>query len=189
MRGWTRAMRWPETGLPFVPTSTALQDFAAVMGYPMTGLGCIVGGFRHGVGQQYPFRGVHHNSAKLDVVEKELRALPLPGVQLRRVSVPNVRTGQPAIGLYAEINEFDEWQPCDLNFWLMKIACKLEPKNPFANATDAKRREFKIHVGSTALFNELATKGARIDMDAWLRAWNAQAKIYQEQSKKYWIYQ
>lgn len=189
MRGWTRSMRWPETGLPFVPTSTALQDFAAVMGYPMTGLGCIIGGFRHGVGFQYPFRGVHHITAKADVVEKELRALNLPGVQLRRVSLPNVKTGLPAIGLYTEINDFDDWQPCDLNFWLMKIACKLEPRNPFATATDAKRREFKIHVGSTALFNELATKGARIDMDAWLRTWSAQAKIYQEHSRKYWMYQ
>jgi len=38
MRGWRRAMRWPETGLTFVPTSTAIQDFAACQGYPMTGL-------------------------------------------------------------------------------------------------------------------------------------------------------
>ena len=29
MRGWTRAMRWTETGLAWVPTSPGIPDFAA----------------------------------------------------------------------------------------------------------------------------------------------------------------
>src|SRR5665213_1517594 len=63
MRGWHRNMRWPETGLTWVPTSPYIPDFSAVVGYPMTGLGCFmadlpnpVGGFRSGVGNEYPFR-------------------------------------------------------------------------------------------------------------------------------------
>jgi len=39
MRGWTRSMRWPETGLKFIPTSGGIQNWDAVQGYPMTGLG------------------------------------------------------------------------------------------------------------------------------------------------------
>ncbi|MSU71810.1 MAG: DUF1343 domain-containing protein [Opitutus sp.] len=188
LRGWTRAMRWTETGLTWVPTSTLIQDFAAVQGYPMTGLGCILGGFRHGVGAQYAFRGVLHLTVKPEVVEKELRTLNLPGVQLRRVSAPNVKTGQPAIGLYTEINDYDAWDATSLNFHLMRLACKLEPKNPFATATAAQRRTFLVHVGSTALFNDLVARGVRTDIDGWLRTWSAQAKIYQEQSKKFWLY-
>jgi uncharacterized protein YbbC (DUF1343 family) len=188
MRGWRRGMRWPETGLKFVPTSTRIQDFAAVIGYPMTGLGCIVGGFSHGVGNQYDFRGVWHPRASLIALEKELGALPLPGVQFRRVSVPNARTGQPAIGLYIEVTDYEDWQPTDLNFWLMKLACKIEPKNPFVSLTPAKQREFLIHVGSAAFLRDIAEKGASVDIDAWLRLWREQARIYQEQSKKYWLY-
>lgn len=191
MHGWTRRMRWPETGLPFIPTSTRIRDFAAVQGYPMTGLGCIVGGFSHGIGTQHPFRGLAHNTARLEVIEKELLALNLPGIAFRRVSVPNGRTGEPAIGLYIEITDYDDWQPTDLNFWLMKIACKLQPKNPFAALADPnnpKRREFLVHVGSAAFLRDLIAKGAAIDIDAWLRTWREQARIYQEQSKRYWLY-
>ena len=187
MRGWTRAMRWPETGLTFVPTSTNIQDFAACEGYPMTGLGCILGGFKNGVGTEHMFRGISH-PGKIDVLEKELRVLPLHGIQFRRISVPNGKTGQPGIGLYVELADYDEWQPTELNFWLMKLACKLEPKNPFATATAAEQRTFLVHVGSRAFFNDLATKGARVDIEAWLRTWREQAKIYQDQSRKYWLY-
>ncbi len=187
MRGWRRAMRWPETGLTFVPTSTAIQDFGAVEGYAMTGLGCIIGGFSHGVGKQYPFRGISHATAKIDVVEKELRALNLAGLQFRRVSAPD-RKGNPAIGLYVEITDYDEWQPIDLSFQLMKLACKLERRNPFATAPAPERRTFLVHMGTSAFFNDLVTKGAAVDVDAWLRTWREQAKIYQEQSKRYWLY-
>ena len=187
MRGWTRSMRWPETGLNFVPTSTAIQDFAACEGYPMTGLGCILGGFTHGVGKSYPFRGISHRTVKIDVVEKELRALNLPGLAYRRVSAPD-RNGKPATGLYIEITDYDEWRPTELSFYLMKLACKLEPKNPFATAKNADRRTFLVHLGSEAFYNDLATKGARVDVDAWLKTWRDQARIYQEQSKRYWLY-
>jgi len=39
MRGWRRTMRWPDTGLTWIPTSPYIPNFSAVEGYPMTGLG------------------------------------------------------------------------------------------------------------------------------------------------------
>ena len=71
----------------------------------------------------------------------------------------------------------------------MKLACKLTTRNPFAAPTPAKEHEFLIHVGSRAFFRDLAAKGSRIDIETWLRTWREQAKIYQEQSKRYWLYQ
>jgi uncharacterized protein YbbC (DUF1343 family) len=68
MRGWRRSMRWPETGLRWVPTSPMIPDFSAAVGYAMTGLGTYIGGFRHGVGQRYPFRGLLHLRITSDVV-------------------------------------------------------------------------------------------------------------------------
>ena len=188
MRGWTRRMRWPETGLAFVPTSTRIRDYASCIGYPMTGLGCILGGFSHGVGNQHDFRGVSHSRIPVETLERELRTLNLRGVQFRKISVPHAKSGQPAIGIYIEVTDYTDWEPCDLNLWLMKLACKYAPKNPFAAATEAKRREFLIHVGSRALWNDLVAKGAKIDVDAWLRSWREQARIFQEQSKRFWLY-
>ncbi|MBI5770456.1 MAG: DUF1343 domain-containing protein [Verrucomicrobia bacterium] len=188
MRGWTRAMRWSETGLTWVATSPMVQDFEAVKGYPMTGLGCELGGFSHGVSNQHAFRGVSHRAARADALEKELRPLPLAGVRLSRISVPNAKTGQAGTGLYLEIADYDAWRPTELSFWMMKLACKLEPKNPFAAATTEKRSLFLHLMGSTAFYNDLVAKGRNIDIDAWLRTWREQARIYQEQSKRFWIY-
>lgn len=188
MRGWTRSMRWPETGLTWIPTSTLIQDFAAVQGYPMTGLGCILGRFDHGVGRNYPFRGIKHQGTRDEILEKELRTFNLPGIRFRRVSVPSERTGQPATGIFVEIADYEAWRPAELNFYLMKLACQLEPRNPFAVATPMERRTFLIHMGSTAFFNDLVAKGKNIDLTTWLRTWREQAQIYQEQSKRYWIY-
>jgi uncharacterized protein YbbC (DUF1343 family) len=189
MRGWTRAMRWQDTGLEWVPTSSAIQDLSAAQGYPMVGLGCEPpSGFRHGVGDQYWFRGLSHHTAKLDVYEKELRALNVPGIQFRRISVPSAKTGQPSTGLFIEITDWDAWQPTELNFWLMKLTCKLDPKNPFAAAKLDNKSMFTKLVGSSAFVNDLATKGKNIDIEAWLHIWREQAKVYQQQSRKYWLY-
>lgn len=189
MHGWTRSMRWPETGLTWVPTSPKIQDFAAVEGYPMVGLGCEPpSGFRHGVGDQHWFRGLSHITAKPEVVEKELRALDLPGIQFRRISVPSPKTGQPATGLFIEITDWDSWRPAELNFWLLKLDCKLASKNPFATAKLDNKSMFARLLGSMAFVNDLATKGKNIDVEAYLHSWREQAKVYQEQSKKFWLY-
>lgn len=196
MRGWTRSMRWPETGLRWVATSGLVQDWGAVQGYPMVGLGTYHDprskfdlGFRHGIGSAHPFRGISHTSVKLEALEKELRALDIRGVQFRRVSAVD-RNGKPAVGLYAEIVDYDEWRPTELNFHLMKLAVKLAPagKNPFAAAPGRDVSGFLRHLGSTAFYQDIATKGVRIDLDGWLRLWRDQAKIYQEQSKRFWLY-
>ena len=183
-------MRWPETGLPFVPTSTRIQDFAAVMGYPMTGLGCIAGGFSHGIGEQYPFRGLHHGEVKSTRLERELNALKLPGVKFRRVVGPPQKNGQPGTGIYIEITDYDLWEPTELNFWLMKLATQFSRSNPFATLPGTrKEREFLIHVGSRAFYNDLVANGAKTDIEAWLLRWREQARIYQEHSKRFWLYQ
>jgi uncharacterized protein YbbC (DUF1343 family) len=196
MRGWTRAMRWPETGLTWIPTSGGIQDWAAVQGYPMLGLGTYFDlkskfdiGFRSGVGTSYIFRGISctNPAVKIEVLERELRALNVPGIQFRRVSAID-RSGKSTTGIYVEIVDYDDWRPAELNFYLMKLACKLDPKNPFAAARGRSFEGFLRHMGSAAFLSELATKGARVDVNAWLQQWREQARIYQEQSRRYWLY-
>ncbi len=189
MKGWRRSMRWPETGLTWVPTSPLIPDFNAVQGCPMTGLGCMLGGFRHGVGKSYPFRGISHLTVKLDIVEKEIRALHMGGLLFQKVSVPSARTGEAAVGLFINITDYDDWHPTELSLELMRLACKLEPKNPFAAASAPDRRTFLVHMGCTALFDDLVARGAKVDIAAWERDFEAKAKVYQQQSRKYWLYE
>ena len=45
------------------------------------------------------------------------------------------------------------------------------------------------NVGSTAWFNALKRDGSHVDVAAFLRNWAERAAIYQQQSRKYWLYQ
>ncbi|HVU34543.1 MAG TPA: DUF1343 domain-containing protein [Opitutaceae bacterium] len=194
MRGWKRSMRWPETGLRWIPTSPYITDFAAIEGYPMVGLGTFNDpksnfeiGFFHGIGKAYAFRGISHKTAKIDVLERELRALHLPGLAFRRVSGID-SAGRPAVGLYVEITDYDAWQPTELNFYLMKLACRLDGRNPFLPAPHRDFTGFLHHMGSEEFLRALQREGARIDVAAWIRRWHEQDLIYQRQSEKYWLY-
>jgi uncharacterized protein YbbC (DUF1343 family) len=188
MTGWRRSMRWPDTGLVWLKTSTNIPDFSAVMGYPMTGLCAYVGHFSSGVGTQYPFRGVYNPLVKSDVVKRELEALKIPGLQFRWVSVPSARTGKPATGLYVEVNDWDEWRPTELNFQLMRLACRLEPKNPFLFISKGEMESFLKHMGSTAFYRDISARGAKVDIEAWLKRWQVEANAFQESTRRFWLY-
>jgi len=189
MQGWRRAMRWPETGLNFVPTSPNIRDFETCEAYPMTGLGCLFGGFRNGIGGEYIFRGISHATASPEVVERELRALSVTGLEFRRITVPATKGGRPATaGSLITLADFAAWQPTELSLRLMKLSCKLDRKNPFAKLTAAQKRTFLIHLGSTAFYQDLQAKGGQVDIDRWLALWRQQAANFQGQSKKYWLY-
>lgn len=194
MRGWRRSMRWPETGLTWVPTSPMIQDFSACIGYAMVGLGTYADprmkfdiGFRHGVGEQYAFRGLSHKTVKSEIIERELRALKLPGLTYRRVSVPG-KDGKPETGVYVEVSDWDDWNPTELNFHLMVLACRLEKRNPFA-VSDIAASGFLRHMGSEEFFRALQRDGARTDVAAFVKVWQQHAAVYQAQSKRYWLYQ
>jgi len=189
MRGWRRSMRWPDTGLRWVPTSPYVPDFAAVEGFPMTGPGCERGGFRNGIGTAYPFRGISFHGVKLEALEREFDALNIPGIGFRRVSAPDPKTGAPELGLYAEITDWDQWRPTELSAYMTKLACKFDKRNPFASMTPAEVRAFLIVWGSTQFYNDLRTKGAGIDVEAYERDWQARDAVYQRQSRRYWLYQ
>ena len=180
-------MRWPDTGLPWVPTSTWITDWETVQGYPMVGLGCIVGGFTHGIGGPHPFRFLHNDRVNDAVLARELSALRIPGLLFQPMSAVGAG-GRPTTGVYVRITDYNAWEPTRLNFELMRLACRIDGRNPFAAATNAQRRTFMIHVGSAAFFNDLEKNGARTNIDAWLRTWRQQAQAFQQQSRRYWLY-
>jgi uncharacterized protein YbbC (DUF1343 family) len=187
MRGWRRDMRWSETGLTFVPTSQLVPDFAAVIGYAMVGLGCEGNRFSHGLGPAYPYRGISFPGKTADQLQKDLTALRLPGIRFSKVSVAD-RRGQPTTGVFVEVTDWADWNPTELSFHLMRLACRYDPPNPFAKLTETQLRSFNIHVGSLAWGQALRTEGARIDVDAWTRRWREQARVYQNETKRYWLY-
>jgi uncharacterized protein YbbC (DUF1343 family) len=189
MQGWRRAMRWPETGLKFVPTSPYIQDFAACVGYAMTGLGCQIGGFTHGIGTQYPFRGVAFKGRSVDQIQKDLAALRLPGLSFKKVSLTSPTGAPMGIGIYVEVRDWDDWNPTELSFHLMRLAALYNAKNPFTAADTKDARSFNIHTGSLEWWNAIKRDGARIDLAGFLRKWKQDALLFQQSSRRFWLYE
>jgi hypothetical protein len=63
-----------------------------------------------------------------------------------------------------------------------------EPPQPLRRDDAAEERSLLIYWGSTEFYNDLAAHGSKVDVDAYVRDWQAKAAIYQQQSKKYWLY-
>jgi uncharacterized protein YbbC (DUF1343 family) len=188
MRGWRRSMRWPETGLRFTPTSPLVRDFPAVVGYAMIGLGCEYSGFKHGAGKEHPFRAITFKGKTPAQIKADLDALKIPGVGFRPITVNNAQ-GKPVTALYVDITDWNAWRPTELSFEMMRLACRYDPPNPFAKLGAREMRSFNIHVGSTAWWNALVRDGARVNLDAFQAEWTQRAAVYQQQTRRYWIYQ
>ena len=180
-------MTWPDTGLVWTPTSPNIPTYEAVVGYAMTGLGAQLGGFRHGVGGNFPFRILTFRDQPIEVVEKALRQRQIPGIRFTRRTFTNTQ-GQEGQGLYVEVVDATTWRPTELSFWMMQIACELNPPNPFRQATASQANLFNKHVGSTAWWESLIVSGAAVDVADFVTSWETAALSFQQKSRAFWLY-
>jgi len=187
MRGWRREMRWPDTGLKFVPTSPAIGDFNAVVGYAMIGLGCEESGFTHSMGPPSSFQILAIKGKTPAQLERDLTALRLPGLRFQQATMADGQ-GRPTGGVLVRVANWAAWNPTELSFHLMRLACRYRSPNPFLSVSALEASKFNKHVGSMAWWNALRRDGARVDVERFQREWRAQAKRYQEQTRKYWLY-
>lgn len=187
MRGWQRVMRWPDTGLNFVPTSQYIRNFDAILGYATVGLGCEYSGFHHGLATNYPFRILSFDQQSSAQLQKDLEAEHLSGVQFRSLTTTDAN-GKSVQGVFVEVTDWEHWNPTELSFSMMRLACRYNPPNPFARLNGEQVSLFNKHVGSSAWWAVLRRDGARVDVEAWRRIWRNEADAFREQSKKFWLY-
>jgi uncharacterized protein YbbC (DUF1343 family) len=187
MRGWTRSMRWPDTGLSWVPTSPLITSYDAVIGYAMVGLGCEQTPWKSGIGRDYPFRSLNFPKKKPDEIIAAFDAYKIPGIRLVKREGRDAE-GKSVTGVYVEISDWESWRPTELAFYMHKQAEKWSAVRLFATLTTAQQRTFQIHVGSTAWYDALKRDGMRVDVAPFIKNWSERAAIYQQQVRKYWLY-
>ncbi len=188
MHGWRRSMLWSKTGLNWVATSPAIPDLSAVLGYPMTGLGCQLGRFSHGYGTRYPFRLLQYPGKTPEQIAAFLQRLSIPGLGFKILVWKNEK-GEERRGVYITVTDWEKLRPTELSFYLMRQACVWEP-NPFTKAHGTNSAVlFNKHVGSTSWWNALRLQGNRADIASYLLKWSREAQEFQDKSKAYWLYQ
>lgn len=187
MRGWRRDMLWPDTGLNFIATSPSVGDFQAVVGYAMIGLGCEETGFNHSMGPPYSFQVISFSGKSPEQLIRDLNALRLPGLSFQKVTTAD-GSGRLVGGVLVRVADWNAWNPSELSFHLMRQSCRYRPPNPFLSLNNIDVSKFNRHVGSTIWWNALRRDGARVDVEGLQREWRARARIYQDQTRKYWLY-
>jgi uncharacterized protein YbbC (DUF1343 family) len=187
MRGWNRTMRWPDTGLKWVPTSPMIQTYEAAVGYSLLGLGWQNNAWFSGIGRDYAFRSIGYPKKKPEEIIEAMNAYNVPGIRLSRRE-GRTADGKPAAGVYVEISDWDKWNPTEFCFYMHKQAEKWSTNKVYADLTREQQRTFQIHVGSTAWYDALARDGMRVDVAAFIKNWQQRAAVYQQSVKKYWLY-
>jgi uncharacterized protein YbbC (DUF1343 family) len=190
MSGWRRDMRWTDTGLTWKMTSPFVQDMNAANGYAMTGLGCMLGGFHHGVGTNFPFRILDFPGKSPEQLCSALRAEHIPGLDFRVAAIN--ANGVQNKGVYVSITDWNALRPTEISLHMMKLAAKFSRErgrpNPFARASHDQIQLFNKHMGSQEFWNSLVRDGDRVDIYAFMSKWQQQGLAFQQQSKRFWIY-
>jgi uncharacterized protein YbbC (DUF1343 family) len=190
MAGWRRDMRWTDTGLTWKTTSPYVQDVNAAFGYAMTGLGCQLGGFHHGLGANFPFRILDYPGRSPEQLCAALRAERIPGLDFRVVSIMD--HGKQVKGVYVSITDWNAWKPTQISFHLLRLSAKWArergKKSPFATAPKDQASLFNKHVGSIEFWNALVRDGERVNIEGFHNKWQREASEFQQQSKRFWIY-
>jgi uncharacterized protein YbbC (DUF1343 family) len=191
MSGWKRSMRWSDTGLTWKWTSPYIQNLDAAYGYSMTGLGCMMGGFTHGLDSSYPFRVLRYQGRTSEEVRAALVAENIQGLDYRIVTITQP-DGKVVRGVFVAIADWNAWRPTELNFHLMKIAAKWSREagrpNPFASAGEDQALLFNKHTGSLQLWQALTRQGENADINGLFEKWRRDATAFQSQSSRFWIY-
>lgn len=185
MRGWKRNMLWTDTGLRWIPTSPYIPDLSAVLGYAMTGLGAQEGGFSHGIGTPYPFRLLRYNGKTPQQVKSALESKRIPGLRYRILQTKTA-AGAPISGVYVSVVDWADARPTELSFHMMQLSAAWSSSNPFAASKNPTL--FNKHVGSTAWWNEITSRGAQARVGQFVNKWSQQAKSFQSKAQRFWIY-
>ncbi len=187
MQGWHRRMLWSDTGLPWIATSPNIPDLSAVLGYPMTGLGAQIGGFKHGIGSPYPFRMLTFPGMSIDTLHRRLRQANIPGITFEKRSFIQ-GNGKQDVGLYTTVTDYMSLRPTELSFHMMKISAEFHSYNPFAAVSKSEAGLFNKHVGSQGFWNALIRDGKNIDVNSFIIKWQKQAHQFRMSSKLFWLY-
>ena len=185
MQGWQRHMRWPQTGLRWIPTSPYIQNLSAVLGYAMTGLGAQIGDFSHGIGTPYPFRLLRYKGKSSQELLHALKKRRLPGLDFQIIQTES-KQGAAVEGVFVLVTDWERVRPTELSFHMMQLTALWAGKAIYAQSKHAAL--FNKHVGSSAWWSALTNKGAQLHLNTFIQDWERSAARFQQRSKIYQLY-
>jgi len=191
MEGWARTKQWPDTGLPWVPTSPNIPTFETALVYPGTCFFEATSG-SEGRGTLDPFLQV----AAIDVdgqdIATALNKKTLPGVQFElseftpaplgsMESAPKLN-GQLLQGLRIRITDRQRYQPVETGIHILHAYYHaVADTDGFLTRPD--------WLGKLSGTSQLLSMIKTMTPDEIISSWQSEIKEFTEQSRAYYLYE
>ncbi len=186
MTGYTRAMFWPDTGLPWVKTSPNIPEWSTTLVYPATGL---VGsaGVNNGTGDTRPFKpfffagGYRVDGARLAGV---LGARALPGVRFQAAAwtpLAGFWAGKSLTGVELQVTDRRTFRAVQTAVELLVAVRSVAPGLLQLGTAATIDRDW----GTDTLRKGLE---AGLDAGAILRPWEAATQAFNDMRQSYLLY-
>lgn len=192
-RGWSRVMRWPDTGLPWIATSPNIPTFESALVYPGVGL---IGETEMNEGRGTPIPFSQFGAPWLDAprLAQELAAERLPGARfsavrytphaIRHVAVHPKFANREIAGV--RIGVSDVWQYLPLHVGIHALALLHAEARALREPLLPEKLGMFHAISGTARLQRLLARGARgADIVA---AWQNEVSRFAERRRQYLLY-
>jgi uncharacterized protein YbbC (DUF1343 family) len=193
MQGWSRHMRWPETGLPWVPTSPNVPTFETALIYAGTGLfEATVAS--EGRGTDSPFLLIGHPAIDPAGIVGQLGHATLPGLSIAAARanpriIPRVATnprfnGREFAAVRLGITDVGQLQPVETGVHLL-VAFNDALRTAGAGDLVKDAKTFDRLAGTNRLRTAL-DQGARAE--TIVASWHGEVDLFATQRRRHLIY-
>ncbi|MEN8115490.1 MAG: DUF1343 domain-containing protein [Bacteroidota bacterium] len=188
MNNWTRNMTFPETGLPWIPTSPHVPRNTSAYFYSVTGIIGELDANSIGIGYTLPFEVFATPWLKGDELAEKMKQYDLEGVIFRPISFKPYymkKKGVEHSGVQIHIADFEKVNLTEVQFRLVQAAHELVPDSSLFDQNPDRFGMFDKVTGSNKI-REIFTQNYRYEdiQDMWEKP----AAIFSEESKKYHLY-
>ncbi len=193
MEGWTRSMQWPDTGLPWIPTSPNIPEFDVALVYPGA---CLVEGTiaSEGRGTMQPFLTIGAGWVNGARLAQSLAASQIPGLAFEEIrftprSITGMSSkpkllGQQLSGVRYIIGDRKEVRSVEAGIRLLELM--LQQYDDRDEADGFFRASGFDRLAGTARLREMLLQGATAD--SIIASWNAEVEGFLTRRSAWLLY-
>ncbi len=189
MQGWTRNMRYEDTGLQWIPPSPHIPHSTSALFYPLSGMVGELGYLSIGVGYPLPFELFGTEWIDAEALAKNMNNLNLPGLHFRPIHFkPFYGTGQGKImkGVQVHIINYEIVHLTEVQFYIMQEIANLYPdKAVFDNVNPKRFSSFDRVTGSDYVRKNFSKNNKFEDIKDY---WYGEVEAFKSRSQKYHLY-
>ena len=193
MKGWSRRMKFRDTGMPWVAPSPQIPTPESAFFYPVSGILGELYIFNTGIGYTLPFQTFAASWINADSLAMKMNALNLPGMHFRPInykpfyalSVAVDKSLQEVHGVQIYITNLSKANLCLTQFYFLQVIHEMYPHVELFEQNPQRYAMFDKVCGSKEI-RERFMKRYRVDDIA--DYWNKDVKAFRELSRQYLIY-